>query len=305
MAHALDTAPPRLASIDGVEYGRQRVNGRLRLDVAYDAQRARSVVHVREQQPPLQLVRSFALTCGAVLAHLHNIGGGVLGGDQLGIALQVGPGAQAQITTTGATRIYRSHADAPVAVQTTTITVAQGGLLEYVPDTLIPFAGARYRQTTHIKLAADAGLFWWETIAPGRTARGEVFAYDLLELAVDIVADGRPIAVERVRLEPGQHQLSSLAQLGSYRYITTFYVCNVGIDAARWLLLEAQLAEQARDLTTDGTIVWGVSTLAAHGLIIRALSLSERLILPGLHAFWQAAKRELYGQDAVPPRKVP
>ncbi len=303
MTYALDIASMQLAPIDSMS-ARQHVNGRLRLDVAYDEQRARSVAHVREQQPPLQLVRSFALPNGAVLAHIHNIGGGVLGGDNLDFALLVGPGAQAQITTTGATRIYRSRAGAPTAVQTNTIAVAEDALLEYVPDALIPFADSRYQQTTRIELANGAGLFWWETIAPGRTARGEVFTYDLLDLSINIVADGRPIAVERVRIEPAQQQLSALSRLGSYRYYTTFYICNVGVDTARWLALETHLSTLAQELTQPGAIVWGVSTLAGHGMVVRALSVSERHLLPGLHAFWRAAKQELYGQDAVPPRKV-
>lgn len=303
MAHALLTPPTQLAPNDGVSAW-QRVNGRLRLDVVYDEGRARSVAHVHEHQPPLQLVRSFALPGGAMLAHLHNIGGGVLGGDRLSFALHVGLGAQAQITTTGATRIYRSRADTPTAVQTNTITVAQGALLEYVPDALIPFAGSRYGQTTRIDLAMGAGLFWWETVAPGRTARGEVFSYDLLDLAIDIMADGRPVVVERVRIEPARQQLPALARLGPYRYVTTFYICKVGVEAARWLALETQLSTLAQELTQHGAIVWGVSTLAAHGIIVRALSVSERQILPQLHAFWHTAKQALYEQDAVPPRKV-
>ena len=48
----------------------------------------------------------------------------------------------------------------------------------------------------------------------------------------------------------------------------------------------------------------GEAALPAHGLVIRAVSRKERSIRQGLMAFWQAAKRELYGQDAVPPRKV-
>lgn len=304
MTTMIDTAPPAHAATSDLAQAQQRVSGRLRLDVMLDQVRARSVVHVREQHPPLQLVRSFALPNGAVLAHMHNIGGGVLGGDRLDLALNVGPHAQAQITTTGATRIYRHRAGAPPAVQTHTITVGEGALLEYVPDALIPFAGARYKQTTHIEMAANAGVFWWETVSPGRTARGEVFRYDLLDLSLDMVANGRPFVVERVRLEPAHHQLAALARLGPYRYWTTFYVCKVGVDVARWLALERQLSTLAHDLTQPDVIVWGVSTLAAHGLTIRALSGSERHVLPGLHAFWRAAKHELYEHDAVPPRKV-
>ena len=51
-------------------------------------------------------------------------------------------------------------------------------------------------------------------------------------------------------------------------------------------------------------ILWGVSTLAAHGLSIRALSVNSRAIQHGLLHFWQVAKQAIYGLDATPPRKV-
>jgi urease accessory protein len=182
--------------------------------------------------------------------------------------------------------------------------LGEGALLEYLPDPLIPFEGARYVQQTRIELAEGAGLFWWEVVAPGREARPEVFRYELLRLDLDIRAGGKLVAQERVRLEPLRRPLSSPVRLGEYRYFATFYVCRVGLPSARWLEMEKQLAELARQLSLPAEILWGVSALVAHGLVIRAVSRKGRAITPGLMAFWQAAKRQLYARDAVPPRKV-
>jgi urease accessory protein len=257
-----------------------------------------------EQQPPLKVVRAFPSGGGAALVHLHNLSGGVLGGDRLESSVEVGPGARAQITTTGATRLYRSRAGAPAAAQRTEISVGEGALLEFLPDALIPFKGSRYRQETTVELAAGAGLFCWETVAPGRDARGEVFGYELLQLKLDLTADGMPLAQERIRLEPARRPLSSTARLGPYRYFSTFYICRVGLEASRWAALEKELAELARQLSRADEILWGVTTLPAHGLVVRALSVKGRAVAPGLLAFWRAAKLRLYGGAAVPPRKI-
>ena len=56
-----------------------------------------------------------------------------------------------------------------------TVTVGEGGYFEYLPDQLIPFAGSRFEQATRIELASHAALIWWDIIAPGRDASGEVF----------------------------------------------------------------------------------------------------------------------------------
>ena len=177
-------------------------------------------------------------------------------------------------------------------------------MLEYVPDAIIPFAGASFSQRTSIHLAPDAGLFWWEILAPGREAHNEVFQYQCVEMQTHLSAAGGLIAAERIRLEPTKYDLSSPARMGSYLYLATFYACRLGLSAGTWLELEGQLRRLATDLPRRGSVRWGISTLKAHGLIIRCLASQGCDVLPGLLALWDAAKFSLYGRHAVPPRKV-
>jgi len=281
-----------------------RVEASLALDFARDATTGRTVLSASIQEPPLRVVRAFALDDGSALAHLHNVSGGLLGGDRLSLAVNVGAGASVQLTTTGATRIYRRRESAPPTTQTNAIRVGENALLEYVPDAIIPYAAARFAQWTRIDLAAGAGLFWWEVIAPGREASGEVFAYESVEMRTDVTANGRLIAAENIRLDPRGSALRSIARLGEYRYWATFYMCRVGLDATAWHAAEEHLREAARELTQPGQALWGVSTLLADGLIVRGLAVRGRDALGGLHALWNAAKLRLYGRAAVPPRKV-
>jgi len=276
----------------------------LRLKFVHDPLTQHTQLATCEQQQPLQVIRAFPLAYGGVLVHLHNLSGGILGGDLLTLEIEVGADAYAQLTSTSATRLYRCRPAAAMARQTIAVHVGSNGLLEYVPDPLIPFAGARYQQQTHIDLAEGAGLFWWETVAPGRIAHGELFAYDLLQLEYAITAGGKPLAIERCRLTPQQHAMHSLARLGPYRYMGSFYICRVGLAASSWLQLERQLNELAYQFSRPGEIIWGVSTLVAHGLVVRVLSYEGREITPGLLSFWREAKQALYGQVASPPRKI-
>ena len=279
-------------------------HGLLRLCFERTGGSGRTTLSSREQRPPLQVVRSFPSGEIATLAHLHNLSGGVLGGDTLELSVEVGDGASVQLTSTGATRLYRCRPCAPAAVQRQSFKVGRDALLEYLPDELIPFSGARYRQETVIELSDGAGLFWWETVAPGRAARGETFEYDSLQFKLDLTARGLPLVRERISLEPSRRKLQSAARLGPYLYFATFYVCRVGMSGSRWLELESNLAEMALSLSNVGTILWGVSTLPAHGLVLRAVSVKGRDITRGLFDFWRVAKASLYDEAAVPPRKV-
>jgi urease accessory protein len=276
----------------------------LTLDFALDASTAQTILSSSHQQPPLKVVRAFSRHDGSALAHLHNVSGGLLGGDELALAARVGPGANVQLTTTGATRVYRPSAESADVVQTNEIAVTENALLEYVPDPLIPYALARFRQRTSIHLAQGSGLFWWEIFSPGREARGELFEYESLAIATDVFAAGRLIAAERVRIEPGTRAPASLARLGPFRYWAAFYICRVGLDSAIWLALERRLREVAAGLPSRGHTAWGISSLVAHGLVIRCLAERGSDIQPGLLALWRAAKVSLYGAEPIPPRKI-
>jgi urease accessory protein len=280
------------------------VQAALKLDFVRDPLTGRTILAGSHQEPPLKVVRAFTLDDGSALAHLHNVSGGLLGGDRLALSVRVGTGASVQLTTTGATRVYRPREEAGPVTQSNEISVGENALLEYVPDAIIPFAGARYSQRTTIHLTSGAGLFWWEILAPGREARAEIFEYERVEMKTDLLALGRPIAAERVRLEPQSRNISDLARLGPYRYWVTFYVCRVGLNAQTWLAAEQRLREVAANLTRSGEMLFGVSALVAHGLVIRCLARRGRGVLDALHPLWNEAKLFLYDREAVLPRKV-
>ena len=281
-----------------------RLRASLTLDFTRDEFSGDTVIAASRQEPPLKVVRAFVLQDGAALAHLHNVSGGLLGGDQLVLKVNVLARAQVQLTTTGATRIYRPGREALPAAQSNEFTVNEAALLEYVPDAVIPYAGAQFSQTTTIHLAHGAGLFCWEILAPGREARGESFAYESVKMKTDVIALGQPIASERVRIEPGKRSTQSFGRLGPYRTWATFCIARVGPSAAEWRALEQELREQALPLSNHGETLWAISALPAHGVMVRCVAVHGRHVLPGLQALWQTAKQRLYGQDAVPPRKV-
>jgi urease accessory protein len=274
------------------------------LHLVFARKRSQTRLHLAAQEPPQRVVRPFGQQDGAAAVHLHNLSGGVLGGDQLRLDVEVMPQAHAQITSTGATRVYRHRPGYEDAQQQSNLVVHPGGLLEMLPDALIPFAGARYRQQTRIALAEDAGLFYWEIIAPGRVAAGEQFAYERLGVELEISACDQPILLEHFVLEPAQRPLSSLARLGSYHYVGAFYLCRAGVEPDKWLALEQELDVLARSLNQADMGLWGVSTLPAHGLVVRVVAMHQRIIANALLRFWSKAKSFLYQMPAIAPRKL-
>src|SRR5271168_2562955 len=243
-----------------------RVRASLHLDFARDSATGNTILASSLQEPPMKVVRAFTMEDGTALAHLHNVSGGLLGGDQLTLRINLARGANALLTTTSATRIYRHRREFSPTTQCNEVTVGEGALLEYLPDATIPFSGANFIQRTSIELADGAGLFWWEILAPGREARGELFAYEQFEMRTCLRAQGRKIAAENICLRPAAQDVSSLARMGHYRYAATFYTCRVGLDATAWRAYEDHFRELTSSMTRPGEILWGISSLVAHGL---------------------------------------
>jgi len=281
-----------------------RVRAFLELEFARYPETGRTFLAHSSAEPPLKVVRAFPTESDGVLVHLHNVSGGLLGGDQLRQNIRLAPGSRVQLTTTGATRIYRHREHFAATRQHTEFSIGEGALLEYLPDATIPFARSQFQQYTSIDLAHGAGLFWWEILAPGREARGELFAYDQLEIRTRISASGRLIAAENVSLRPATQDIPSLARLGSYRYLATFYICRVGVEARSWRALEESLRQLRNGLSEPDETLWGVSSLSAHGVVIRCLARSGRDISSTLQSLWTHAKCRLYNEAAIPPRKV-
>ncbi len=218
------------------------------------AETGATILRVKQQQPPWRVVRGFLAPSGETLAHVHNLSGGILDSDALDFEMDLRAGAQAQVTSTGATRIYRSRSPEGLASQRMHVSIAAGAYLEYLPDQLIPFAGSRFQQTARVELEHGASLIWWDRVAPGREASGEVFRFDSLASHFEIVACGQPIAIERWTLTPlgtSVTRLDSIARLGPFRHFASCYVCRAGEPSGYWKTLEARLqiiADQAFQL---------------------------------------------------------
>lgn len=256
-----------------------------------------------EQSPPWKVVRGFTRPDGENLVHLGNVSGGIFGGDRLHLRANLNSGAQAMITTSGATRIYRPLEAAPQAVLDSEFTIGSDALLEYLPDLVIPFRGARLLQRTKFALAAGATLLAWDVIAPGRAASGEVFAYERMKLATEISVCGKKILDDRLLFEPGRFP----AALGQYRYLVTLIAVRAGSTASEVRQLEASLAEMGA--STEGAEgiadeAWATNELPAYGVMVRGALRSPLRIPQRMQSLWSIARQEICGRTVALPRKT-
>ena len=172
-------------------------------------------------RPPFVVQRAFYLDSlleDMAFVFLANPTAGIFQGDFQRISIVVGPGARAHVTNQSATKVHTmpESISGAGASQETGLSVEDNAYLEYLPEPLIPFQGARLRQSTRISVAPGGALLFGEVTAPGRVARGEVLAYDYLQSRLTVCRpNGIPIYHESYRLEPRARDPRSPVIFGS------------------------------------------------------------------------------------------
>ena len=135
----------------------------------------------------------------ACWVYAATLGGGVVGGDDIGVRADVTAGARALLTTQASTKVYRSLRPSR---QSLTANVDAGALLAVVPDPIVCFAGAHFTQSQRYGLHADASLVMVDWMTSGRHAAGERWAFSRYESRFDVRRSAQRIFVDALVLEP-------------------------------------------------------------------------------------------------------
>lgn len=255
--------------------------------------------------PPQQTIlrRSYALApykiqrpfypepeiCHTVILHSA---GGVLGGDRLSARIHLGAHSQALITTAAAAKIYRSNG--LWAHQQTTITLAEGAYLEWLPQETIVFDRACYQQQVQIDLGPAATFCGWEVVRLGRSAGGEIFSAGCWLNALEVWQGGQPLWIDRQRIA-GEQWLSPQALAGQPL-----------LGLMVWLghPIGPEIVHQVRSLAGPLGGNWGVTAVAA-GLVCRYRGADRAAVQAWFLAIWDLLRQQYRQRSACRPRVWP
>lgn len=247
------------------------------------------------QKAPLQIMRPLYYDDAwpqMPFTYLLTAGSGVLHGDRLRTDLAFGAGSVAHVTTQAHTKLYRM--DGGYAAATVNLDVGADAFVEYLPDPLIPYTGARYSQRTAVVLDPSATFLTGETILAGRLSRGERHEYDALAIDLDIVdPTGRPLVADRIRL-------TGAASLGRCDVVSSLFVVTPRVAAPE---LADALHHATIGAATRATRA-GVSILPGEiGAWVRIVGDDTVGVAAARHAAWSAARLLLTGRPAPAVRK--
>lgn len=222
----------------------------------------------------------------SVEAIVINTSGGLTGGDSLELAARAGDGSALTLTTQAAERAYR--ASSGLARVTTRLEAGAGAALNWLPQELILFEGARLSRRLRVDLTGDARLLLVEPVIFGRTAMGERLQDVLFRDRIEVWRDGAPLYLDGLALEGNLETQMGRAALGAGAAAMASLVL-VAPDA------EAQLGPMRRMLPDIGGVtllrpdMLALRLLAVDGMALRCslLPILDRLSRDTLPTSWR------------------
>jgi urease accessory protein len=219
--------------------------------------------------------------------------GGLAQGDRHHVAVEVDPDARAYVTGQAATKVLgmeRNYGRVDVS-----LSVAEGGYLEYVPDPTILQAGARCLVRTEAALAADATLVVGDVVVPGRLARGEAFDFDRYRARTVARSPGGRAFEDAVDLAGGDPRRPGL--FGESTVVGSLYAVTPGADARG-------LADAVHERLADGGPRAGASALPGDaGVFLRVLGDWSRPVEAALRSARDEIRQTTIGAGVGPRRK--
>jgi urease accessory protein len=265
-----------------------------RLELEYARQGARTTLVRRRHVGPLAVQRPFHPerdgTCHSYVLHPP---GGVVAGDRLELAVEVGPGARALLTAPSATKLYRSGRGRE-AEQLQRFTLAEGARLEWLPQETIAYDGAAAALATRVELAPGASFIGCEILCLGRPVADERFTRGRIAQRLEVFRAGEPLLIERACYTAGSPPLAAAYGMHAQPVVGSL-VC-IGPERSPALLeeLRALLAALAPGESA-------VSELA-FACVCRYRGASVLLAQRALRAAWALLRRDCFASEAVAPR---
>jgi len=223
--------------------------GHLQLTYRHNQGKTQAIQH--QGTAPLKVQRSFYPEDEAICHNtiLHTAGG-IVGGDRLGIDIDLQPESRAVITTAAAGKIYGTNGS--LASQHIVQNIGDNACLEWVPQETIIFNHAIFDQHLRVNLAPTGSWLGWEINRFGRTARGERFTDGEWRSATEVYRQGKPIWIDRQMLN-GDEMVDSPHSLARHPIVGSLAWIGSGV----FDLSTATFHDPSKDLVIEARSLFG------------------------------------------------
>jgi urease accessory protein len=258
-----------------------------------------TILSHRAHHGPLAVQRPF-FPEGPDVCHVYVLHppGGIVGGDQLRVDVEVAAGAHALVTTPAATKAYRTAG--ATSMLDNRLAVGPGGVLEWLPQETILYDGSALHARTRVDLARGAAFLGLELVCFGLPARNEAFERGKSRLAFEVWRDGVPLVLERGRFDGDGAVPAAAWGLGGAPVTGTLLIAPATTDVDLSALC-SDVRARAEALPAGDL---GAATVLRDGAALACRYVGPSVERGGtfLREAWALARRAVLGRGASPPR---
>lgn len=226
---------------------------------------------------------------GMAVVYLQTPAGGLIQGDRTRMQFTFAPRSQTHLTTQAAEKIHAMTANC--AVQHLSFSLGSGAYVEYCPEPVILFPGARFAQNAVVTLAPGASFFLSEIFLSRRAADGTSFEALATLLRVQDVNAGL-LMHDRGFIQTQTHDLTGPGVLDKYQAWGQALLVGPSVPSS-WSQEIHQL------LSTEHNLLCGTTLLPkARGVYVKVVGSQVPAIRRILHRVWDYVRIHLLGVSA-------
>ncbi len=217
-------------------------------------------------------------------------GGGLVGGDEIGLELLAGAGTKCLLTTQASTKVYRSENGS--CLQTMMARAETGATIVSIPDPIACFTGANFSQEQRFDLAADASLLMLDWFTSGRKARGERWAFQRFASSTQVRVENRVVFRDVLSLDPADGPIDSPMRMGLVDCFATVVIVGPAFESLCETVLKRIADKPARE---SGGVMFAASPIPG-GAMLRVAGIEIEAVGRWLKMMLADVKNVL-GQD--------
>ncbi|XP_033119630.1 urease accessory protein D-like isoform X2 [Anneissia japonica] len=209
---------------------------------------------------PLKLmIPKFASTNNCVWVYFISFGGGLVEGDKLQFSVEIGTECCSVITTQSSTKVFACSGGL-LTEQHLVARICPGGLLAFLPDFIVCFEDAAYKQTQVFHMSHDSSLIVLDWCTSGRMANNEIWDFTSFRSSNSIFIDNKLVFKDCMLLD--QHKIVPLKEaMHHYNVLATCIIIGKSTEEQCQHLLQVLGKRQALGELINADVSLAISEL--------------------------------------------
>lgn len=261
-----------------------------KLDLKFSLKNGRSMLTKNSHFGPFFVQKSFYSSDDNITPNVYLLHppGGLVGGDQLVLSVQLEPNSRALITTPSSTKFYRTNGK--YALQENVFLLSNYSVLEWIPQSVIFFAKTKARISSTFKLSKGARMVAFEMLCLGNIN----ISTSIYPEEIDVFSSiSLPCSVglrDRLKI----NALDCLDKLSGFHIVASLFAVPA----------DEVLLKRVRQLIKEpiNNIQIGGATLLDELLVVRLLGNDNQRLKALLNYIWSVIRPSVVGKEAIIPR---